>query len=106
MSDGEDLELDSDESFGFTENENDVAWMTVPVVIQVAILIGESRAAFIPERCFNCSPLPSEQSDPYMTIYSILQETVCPSPIKAYLSLQSESQRSDLQQKNMDIFSS
>jgi hypothetical protein len=39
MSDGEDFELDSDESFGFTENENDAAWMTLHVVIQVAILI-------------------------------------------------------------------
>ena len=39
MSDGEDFELDSDQSFGFTENENDAAWMTLHVVIQVAILI-------------------------------------------------------------------
>jgi hypothetical protein len=40
MSDGEDFELDSDETFGFTENENDAAWMTAHVVIQVGILIG------------------------------------------------------------------
>ena len=39
MSDGEDFELDSDQSFGFTEKENDAAWMTVHVVIQIAILI-------------------------------------------------------------------
>ncbi len=39
MSDGEDFELDSDESFGFTENENDAAWMTLHIVVQVAILI-------------------------------------------------------------------
>ncbi len=39
MSDGEDFELDSDKSFGFTENENDAAWMTIHVAIQIAILI-------------------------------------------------------------------
>ena len=39
MSDGEDFELDSDETFGFTENENDAAWMTFHVVVQVVILI-------------------------------------------------------------------
>ena len=39
MSDGEDFELDSDETFGFTVTENDAAWMTLHIVIQVAILI-------------------------------------------------------------------
>ena len=39
MSDGEDFELDSDESFDFTENENDAAWMTLHVSMQIVILI-------------------------------------------------------------------
>ena len=39
MSDGEDFELDSDESFDFTENENDAAWMTLHVAVQIVILI-------------------------------------------------------------------
>ena len=39
MSDGEDFELESDISFDFTENENDAAWMTLHVTVQIIILI-------------------------------------------------------------------
>jgi hypothetical protein len=39
MSDGEDFELETDVSFDFTENENDAAWMTLHVTLQIMILI-------------------------------------------------------------------
>ncbi len=68
------FERDSDETVGFTENENDAAWMTAHVVIQVGILIG---AHVHKSALFSCL-LSSPRSETSPTVLALLKrQAVC-----------------------------